>query len=129
MNSSVLSLLYDPTLIFVHHITLLFKNAEFPSLCADFCSCLNICLKTPDLFFFILIVILKNIQEERADILSIQHMKVDIYHYLDKNIKYVIPYRCLILALGNSLTNPTKNTGILRVRGEDVYLQGNLRSW
>ena len=26
-------------------------------------------------------------------------MKVYIYHYLDKNIKYVIPYRCLILAL------------------------------
>ena len=56
-------------------------------------------------------------------------MKVYIYHYLDKNIKYVIPYRCLILALGKSLTTPTKNRGILRVRGEDVYLQGNLRSW
>ena len=72
MNSSVLSLLYDPTLIFVHHITLLFKNAEFPSLCADLCSYLNICLKILDLFFFILIMIFKNIQEEWAHMLSTQ---------------------------------------------------------
>ena len=75
MNSSVLSLLYDPTLIFVHHITLLFKNAEFPSLCADLCSYLNICLKILDLFFFILIMIFKNIQEEWAHMLSTQQWR------------------------------------------------------
>ena len=102
MNSSALSLLYDPALIFVHHITLLYKNAEFPSLCANFCSCLNICLKTLDLFFFIFIVILKNIQEEQANMLSIQHMKVYIYHHLDKNIKYVIPYSCTFKATNHS---------------------------
>ena len=34
--------------------------------------------------------------------LSIQHMKVYIYHHLDKNIKYVIPYSCTFKATNHS---------------------------